>query len=228
MIGFIGPDGSGKTTITQKLAERVNYSLNNIFPSIIYYHGRFGVLPEVKQAYNAVASRLKLPIKRRLTIEESTQLLDSSPHSPIRTAVYLLYYIIDYLIGHFILAKHRSRGEILTFDRYVYDFLIHKTYGRIPLRLRRFIADLAPQPNLLIFLEGSPNTIHQRKPELRVDQIIEQQAMCKKIITKNENFGVTCSVNGSAQVTLECVFLHMISTLEAQSLNKLRDFLSDD
>ena len=170
---LIGPDGSGKSTVADKL--------QSLWKGSHYYHGRFGLLPELK-----VFKNLFLRLAGQTPPEPpapGTYAAHNAPlHSRARTLVYLAYYSLDFLLGHWIVRRIRSRGDLIIFDRYFYDWFIQAYYGRMPRWILPLLKAFLPRPDLVVYLENRPEMIHQRKPELTVAQIEQQRHKCRRLV----------------------------------------------
>lgn len=219
-VAFCGPDGSGKTTISKKLETEIVTSLSEIFPVVHHRHGRFGFIPDLKAIYNWFGRHLGLPERRKLSVENAVKMLDEPPFSVLRSSLYLAYYSIDYFLGHFMLLRARAAGHTVLFDRYYYDYLVHKTYERIPVSIRKAIFSFYPQPQLIIFLSGNAEVIHRRKPELVPKQIDTQQAIFAQIIHRTKN-GHICESDSTLEETQMCVLNKLFDYLEQHSFKKL-------
>lgn len=220
MMVITGPDGSGKTTNALSLKNLVETKMGSIFPRVIYLHGRFGLLPDLREIYNRVARILRLPTKAPLSQEAATLLLDSPAFHPLRAALYLAYYLFDYLAGHLYLVWWRSKGNIILFDRYSYDYLIHSPYDRVPLEIRKFLLSVMPQPQLSLYLDGDASVIRSRKPELRVDQIEDQQERYERIVVPASD-SRTCRTDQPRSQVFAQVMDEFYSALQNQALAKL-------
>jgi len=219
-IAFCGPDGSGKTTISRGLETKIVAHLSALFPVVHHRHGRFGFIPDLKVVYNFFSQYAGFPKKEELSVEDAVKMLDAPPYSIPRATIYLAYYAIDFLFGHFMIVRARAAGHIVLFDRYYYDYLAHRTYERIPVSLRRALFTLFPQPQILIFLSGNAEDIHRRKPELAVEQINVQQAVFARIIHSAKN-GHVCNTDSAVEETLMCVLDELTKNLEQYCLKKL-------
>lgn len=175
-VVFIGPDGSGKTTVAKDLEK----SLNPLFRHCQYYHGRFGLLPELKNFRNLflrILGRKPSVFPKNQTTEQ-----DTNQHSLLRSLVYVSYYSLDYFLGHWIVRKSQSVGNLIIFDRYFYDWFIQQYYGRIPRWFLPVLKFILPRPDIIVYLSNSPQIVYQRKQELTVEQIGEQAQRCQEIV----------------------------------------------
>jgi len=175
---FIGPDGSGKSTT----AEEIKKSLAELFPRAHYYHGRFGSIPELKWYIKLIKNAKEKEIDPEN--DSVASLAKIPPHGRFRAVFYLLYYSIDYLLGYGTVLRARSMGQLVIFDRYFYDYFILGIFTKVPSFFFRICHFILPKPDLLVYLHNSPEVIHQRKPELTIDEIKHQNIACQRIVNK--------------------------------------------
>lgn len=192
-VVLIGPDGSGKSTVASAMME----SLEPLFVLRRYYHAHFEILPELK----AIRNRILRVAGRRppATAPRSPSAQDYEPYSFWRAMTYILYYVLDFLLGHFVMVRARGRGDLVVFDRYFYDYWIQRSFERVPAGFLRVLMRVIPRPDLVIWLENEPEVIHERKPELRVPEIEWQLARCKRLM-KWMRSGVAISTHADPAV----------------------------
>jgi len=177
-IAFIGPDGSGKTTIANMLL----HSMRDIFPSTQCYHGRFGILPDMRTLYN----KLRMWFGYRPLPEAgagTAALHDMTPHGVFRALAYLGYYAIDYILGFWHVNQSRAKGQMIVFDRYYYDYYVSPLFAKIPRFLLSAVGWIIPKPDMLLYLNCDADAIHQRKPELTPAQIRYQQQEIERYLS---------------------------------------------
>ena len=116
-ICLIGPDGVGKSSVSEGLVEHLTKS--NFFRKVKIFHHRFDYVPQLG----------KYKFKKNKTSLKHN-MINSRVHRPLRTTIYLFYYSIDYLFGWLEILKSKFRDEIIIMDRYFYDFYIQNSYSR--------------------------------------------------------------------------------------------------
>jgi hypothetical protein len=88
--------------------------------------------------------------------------------------------MIDYTMGYWVkvFPKKAFKSVVWIFDRYYYDYLIDPKRARIKLPNWVFKVGLylIPEPDLIICLGADSTVIHNRKPELSLDEV-ERQVM---------------------------------------------------
>lgn len=165
-IVLLGPDGAGKSSVAEKIIEE-----NEIFnkASSVIYHWRPGFLPPINQlffkktdSYNEVFSK---PHTNKI------------PHNYLVSFLRFLYYFIDFHVGYWLKVHPRLRkGGLVIFDRYYYDYMVDLKRFRlkIPNLILNIFMKLVPRPDLVIFLENTPENIYKRKQEIDINEIKRQ------------------------------------------------------
>lgn len=196
---FMGPDGSGKTTLVELLMQS---QCARLFQEKISFHGHFPYLPEIKSMlFWKSAQEKTLPRPQAIR-----------PFGMWRAAIYPLYYGFNHFLGHFLIWKERARGGLVFFDRYFYDYLLINQFSRCPRWLIFTIAKLIPRPDAVIYLKCDPKKIHARKPELPIDEIERQQGICDFL---RDRFAPTYTVDtgnaaGVAAGCLEKIVIELV------------------
>ncbi|EKQ54519.1 MAG: thymidylate kinase [Methanobacterium sp. Maddingley MBC34] len=169
-VCLIGPDGSGKTTISSS----IRGTAKSIFKKTYYFHGHYGVFPEFK---NMMPSNKYKKIGR--DIEEK---MDKKTPNGIVPHFLVFYYSLEYIIGYYYLKyKNRNKKTFMVFDRYFYDYLIQPGPFKINNIFIRVLLRIVPHPDILLFLKSPPELVYERKPELAVTEIDRQLRICSTI-----------------------------------------------
>lgn len=183
-ICLIGPDGSGKTTISTSIME----SIGEIFDEKYYFHGHYGFFPEFK---NLVPSQ-----KYKEAGKEYGEKLDEKVPGGVIPYLLVIYYSLEYIIGyHYLNLKNRNKKTLMLFDRYFYDYIIQPGPFKMENFYMRLLLRIIPQPDRIIYLHSPPELVHNRKPELSVDEIQRQLKICDKILKK---IPITDKIDNSA------------------------------
>jgi len=194
-IVFIGPDGSGKSSIGKGL---VKY-LAELFPETRYYHAHFGIIKELRFFWNLLRRCVGLkPLAPAPRGPDAIQ--NGRPHSKILAITYILYYSIDYLLGHLAIRKIVGRGQLVVFDRYFYDYFLTGQFSNLPRWFLKYLLIILPKPDILVYLHNKAEIIYHRKPELTIEQIEKQCRLCQAIIT-----GLPYAVSISTDQTIDNV-----------------------
>ena len=167
-IVLVGPDGSGKTTISNILIE--NYK--KVFFSARLYHFNFKLFPRLN---NLKFSKTKDP---DYTLPNSGT--NAKIQTSFRSTIYTIYYGLELVITSNLMGRKLvSDGCLLIFDRYLHDYFFQRSYRKTPTRILKFFLKLCYKPDIIIFLEGDPKSINKRKNELSSNEINTQQNLIK-------------------------------------------------
>lgn len=154
-VALLAPDGGGKTTLATELARRF------FLPSRYIYMGT-----------NIDASTVGLPTTRWLQTQsrqaaKPLRLLARGLRFPNNVAEQWYRYGMSYY--------HMLRGRLVLFDRYMYDAPGNKRRLSLKSRVRRWmLVAIAPEPNLVVFLDAPGAVLYARKGE-HSPEILEQQ-----------------------------------------------------
>ena len=184
---FVGPDGSGKTTLIEKLKEdsfEIFRSLPNRFQ---VFHHRPHFLRNISQLF-----------KRKMSDEEVFD-INFNPHSgkqsnSLVSFFKLIYYSCDYFLGYLskILPLQRQ-NKFVIFDRYFYDFIVDQKRSAlyVPRKLAILLyMILIPKPNKIFFIKVDPQEAHIRKNELSVEMISEINNKYDLLVKELINFKI--------------------------------------
>ncbi len=210
MVAVVGPDGSGKGI----LIEAVNYFITGHlhFPTKVY-HWRPGLLPSLGSlllGQNEDGAPVSNPHAKK-------------PSALIFSFLRLAYYTLDYVLGYVLLVRPYLGRKCIAaiFDRYFYDYFIDPLRVRTSLPnwlitlFRRFI----PEPQLTIFLSADPRIIHERKPELTVEEIEQQIARMQSLASAVKN-SVWIDSSGSIDSAAQTAIRAIISAVEQRLCRK--------
>ena len=210
----MGTDGSGKSTII----ENIKPPLIDGFHNAIYYeHMRPNKLPS---------------IARLLGSKEEFNSPVTNPHGS-KTSGFLgslfrwSYYMLDYTFGFYlkIWPKKAIRSCVWIFDRYYYDYLIDPKRARIklPQWIIKFGQLLIPEPDLIICLGTDAQVIHERKPELTLEEVERQVCALKKFCESHKRavwIDTGKDIDTSTSDAIEAIINMMAKRFEALNLSK--------
>ena len=179
-VAIIGPDGSGKSTLLQHLKPL----LDQAFPSDANKigHLRPGWLP-----------RLRSLLSMKKDTEELREVVEphgAAPSGKFGSVFRLFYHLVDYIFGYFPQIRwHLVRNAIVLFDRYYYDLIIDPYRARIHLPgwFLKIWLHFIPQPDLVIYLDCSPEELYFRKKELTKKELIHQVAAYRRLMRSLPN-----------------------------------------
>lgn len=182
LIVLIGPDGCGKTTLANKLVEKMHERGRRSY----FFEMTFGIIPRFRDIASFIMRR-----KVGRSHETGALLAGMSypPNSPTRALVYAVWYGLDYLAGRW---KYRKelKSDLVLFARYSYDYAFQRAYMRMPNFGTRLIFACAPQPDFVFTIYRGANEIFSQKPELSPSEIERQQRAIKKLLCNRSNFYV--------------------------------------
>lgn len=182
-VVLIGPDGCGKSTISDGLRQH----MQRAFRSTWRFHWRPKLLPKLRNS--------KRSDQTQGTVPDSAPPTEKSKYSGFVSLARYIYYWLDFVAGYWlIIYPRKARSTLIVGERYFPDILVHpERYGfSVPKWIVRATGAMVPKPDLLIFLTGDPQSIHNRKPELPVDVIADQ---LRKYATEITNWGDHLPVN---------------------------------
>jgi len=206
-VVLIGPDGSGKSTVAANLQKL----LKPLFANQRYYHGHFAILPRLRDLAGLLGIRVHPNSSQQRHNAESME--GSVRFGRLRSLTYLLYYLIDYLLGHWAIFTARGRGELVIFDRYYYDYLIQPSLS-LPRWLVRSMMRLVPRPDLVVYLKNNPETILSRKAELTRKELARQGAACEQVLSWLGSGGRVVETVGTPEKTTVKVASILIEAMQ--------------
>ena len=175
-IAFVGPDGSGKTSLADGLHAGMGELL---FKGCKRFHMHFGHLPTL----GTISTKLTGKRPTQIDFTQKHAGSDVEPHPTWRSILYLVYYTMDFALGHLTVRRAKSRGCLLIFDRYFYDYYFQKRNRRLPNWLIRTASYLVPKPDIAIRPTASASYIYRRKPELDEAEIRIQLKIADSVIS---------------------------------------------
>ncbi len=160
-ISFLGPDGSGKSTIIDALQKE-----GLPFRRVDYFHlkpisvlspegdGKPVLNPHAKKNYPGLLSYIKL-----------------------------FHFMSGYWLGHLGVLKLKIKSSLIIFDRYYDDFYIDPRRFRYggSLYLARLMRRFIPRPDITFVLVASPNVIYARKQEVEFSELERQIELYKSL-----------------------------------------------
>lgn len=197
VIVFLGTDGSGKSTIIEKITPVLNETFHN---GVHYEHLRPNYIPP-----------LAVLLGKKKKSEVNT--IVENPHEGKSSGFWgslfrLNYYLVDYICGYYlkIFPQKCAKSCIWIFDRYYYDYLIDQKRNciKLPLWLIKFYGLFVPKPDLIVCLGTNADIIRNRKPELPLVEI-ERQINALEKFSKNNTKTVWVDTGCSEEVSVTLV-----------------------
>ena len=184
MVAFEGTDGSGKSTIIEGLSN----ALENSFPGGMfdYYHWRPGVIKKEKKAIDGNKIEVTEPHAKK-------------PYGRIKSFAKFMFFNIDYVVGYWTKVRWQiSKGHLVIFDRYYYDYYLDKLRYRLTIsdKTLDFFRLFIPKTDITFLLVGDAQILYERKKEISVEEIQKQVERLMKNRDKFRN-SVVIDVNQS-------------------------------
>ena len=157
VMAILGVDGAGKSTVIDAILPALNAATHN---AVVVQHLRPSVLPAL--------ARLKG--KNAMPSGPVREPHGATPSGVLGSLLRLAYLTLDYVLGYWLWTRPKiaKQPTVLVFDRYAYDMALDPRRFRIGLsgRVAAWFAALAPKPDMIVCLHGSPEVIAARKGEL--------------------------------------------------------------
>lgn len=164
MVGFFGPDGSGKSTVIERSGEELMPAFRR--------KQRMHLRPKLGKPVNQAGVPATDPHGQK-------------PRSAIMSMVKMLYFLFDYGAGYWLRVRGPLiRSTLFIFDRYYYDILVDPIRFRYggPAWLLRLIGWLVPRPDVMILLDATAEVLQQRKQEVTFEESRRQVEAYRAVI----------------------------------------------
>lgn len=175
-ISFLGPDGSGKSTIIDTILEkRLPFRRDD------YFH-------------------LKPVIAKKVSLSDEmvTDPHKYAPYSPLKSYIKLLYFIYQYNFGWIKnILKLKIKSSLVIFDRYFDDMLVdykRYRYGG-SLKIAKFIRYFISKPDLYFILIADPDVIYKRKQEVPFEELERQVKKYRELADGKRYFSIDVNRN---------------------------------
>lgn len=165
ILTFSGVDGAGKSTIIEEIKQKLHQKYRR--PITVLRH-RPSILP-ILSAYIHGKEGAEKKSMESLPREGANK-------STISSFFRFMYYYMDYFFGQIVINfKYVSRGHIVIYDRYYYDFINDARRTNIQLNpgLIKFGFNFLIKPKYNYFLYAKPEVILARKKELPEQVILD-------------------------------------------------------
>lgn len=194
-VVMLGPDGCGKSTVIHGLIRHAVEE--SLYSAIFHFHWRPGLLPQLS-AFSKRGAAVDFGVDRFNPHKAPPA---SLPSSWVRVA----YYACDYVAAWPLIALHRSRGALILFDRYFYDFIVDPLRMRVhpATRLPRRLSHVVPGPDKVIVLECDPVVAYARKAELPVDEAARQRSAYRDLSKGRKNWHIVDGGRSAEEVLSE-------------------------
>jgi len=209
-VVILGPDGCGKSTVTEALPRELQRGYRNIWQ----FHWRPGLLPKLGRTNSSV-----LP-------DGEIQNLAPPSVSKYKGGVSLIrfvYYWLDFVLGYWLrIYPKKAQTTLVIGERYFPDVLVNPVrYGfSVSPWIMRLAAKCVPQADMIILLDDDPVAINARKDELSVEAITDLLDKYKKELSHWKNPVIVNTANGVDDV-VEQVKKLILDETSRQTVNRI-------
>ena len=184
-VALVGPDGCGKTTIADAIAE---YFDHRPLCGLMRIHSNFPNALRLRDTYKAIMRLFGKKVEFTKEPEPGTKGMGMKPPlDRARSMLYVLYYGISLAFGRWSLFRWRTFSGLLIADRYYYDYYYMRGHMNCPKWWKDLVWLIVPKPDLVFVLERDAEDIYRQKPELEVEEIRRQQAAIRNVLTGKVN-----------------------------------------
>jgi thymidylate kinase len=184
---FLGSDGSGKSTVIEK--QRVFFE--PFYQETRGIRFRHGIFPKLKGG--AFFGMPENPGGDQFAY----------PDKYIWPGI--VYYTLSTWVGNRAINCLRRGDRAVFIDRYYYDFFIHKATKDF-MFAHPWLLHFVRKPDLVIYLTADAEIIHQRKPELSLEELMEQDRAILRLIPNIAPVHVIDSSNQTLEQTSRTAF----------------------
>lgn len=162
IVSFSGIDGAGKSTQISALEMWLNES--GLSTSLLTFWDNVVCFSRCREFMSLKAFKGDAGVG---SPEKPLQRCDKNVTSwPVMAMRSALYFADAVNLCIRVRQSGRSGGDVVIFDRYIYDELANLPLHRKPTAIfARLILKLAPKPDLAFVIDADPDAAHARKPE---------------------------------------------------------------
>jgi hypothetical protein len=202
-VVVVGPDGAGKSTLAAALPK----SCVGLFRRTLSVHWRPGVLPRPGSILGRAPAEASRPHAQ-------------PPHGPALSSLLVLYYWLDFTLGGLVRwFPLRWRSGLIVVERGWWDMIVDPARYRLSRStwLLRTLGRAIPHPDLVLVLDGSPEEIHRRKPELTPEVIASQSSAWATAVPRRSRVAV---LTGDEEFAISAARDSIVQALEARALTR--------
>ena len=203
-VAFLGPDGSGKSSLIDAVLERLRPRLRG--HPVEVFHQRPKLLPPI--------SALLSLGRKGPTAADSAEPHRAPPSGQLGSAMRATYYWLDYVLGYPLrVLPLRRRNSLIVFDRWFTDYLIDPRRTCISPRspLPRLLKPFVPSPDRVVLCTAPVGVIAARKAELPPAEIARQLDLLRSLAATEEG-AIACDTSRPLDECVDDVVRQLLST----------------
>ena len=207
IVLLVGPDGTGKSTVAQGLAEECH----GLFRRHMPVHWRPGLFPRLGAILGREQSDASAPHAQR-------------PHGRLTSQLVLAYYWLDFLVGGwFRIWPQKTRTGLVLWERGWWDMEVDPTRYRIEgtSTLLRVLGRAVPSPDLVVVLEAPADTLLERKQEVSSTELMRQTVAWRHMNLPADKMVLRLDASSALPEVLARVREAIVSLLEERTLSRL-------
>jgi thymidylate kinase len=184
-VALIGPDGSGKTTISKRLETELGLPVVSIYMGVNMYSSGV-MLPHMRLIRFLRQRRHSDNPNVTSDIGEATpqpKMAAARPIASIRSGLRLASWLAEESYRLLVARRHTRRGRIVVFDRHFFADFYAEDVGAPPAssppmarRIRMFVLKhVYPKPDLTVYLDAPAEVVYARKPEGTIERLRQRR-----------------------------------------------------
>jgi thymidylate kinase len=199
---LLGPDGSGKTTFSRAIEERIG----GLFATTEQFHSLAGLLPKLKGLKKVFYAMRGKAIPDSPLKGLAQPGVVAKPMPALQSSSYIVYYGIEYILYRLSVRRKLRRNHLVIFDRYFYDYYLMRVHLNAPRWLLGLFGRLIAQPDALLIMLADPEAIFRRKPELTAEEIQRQQDILKRLaLPTGAHIDTSISIERTVEEALDVI-----------------------
>lgn len=201
-VVFLGPDGSGKSTIIAAVMRELSQG----FRKAEYRHLRPGRLSRQMHTLTVTDPHAK------------------PPRSKLGSYLKLLHFWSEYVVGNLLwLYPRYVCSTLVVFDRYFHDLLADPRRYRYAgsLTLAKWLGRRLPQPDLVFILDAPAEVLQSRKQEVSPDESARQRVAYQALANAFDHAHIINTHQPVEQV-INDVLQHLLDFMEARTHARLK------
>jgi thymidylate kinase len=206
-VTFTGVDGAGKSTILESVKKQLESRYRQRVKVLRHRPSLFPILSSIRHGKTAAEQKAAASLPRQGT------------NNNILSSLFRFsYYFADYILGRpYVYFKYNSRGIIVLYDRYYFDFIVDGRRSNINIRpaIVKKGYSLVSKPEVNVFLYAAPGEILKRKQELNEADIRTMTSDYRDLFESlSEEYPKQQYIsldNKDLNTTIETVMKHIIS-----------------